>query len=105
MMNIHLALDRLNDDELLHYLHEEIQMKGRHKEVMVRNENDQTRPSVLQNALELQKSTQVTMKLIEIGGRELLMEKCNGKNALHMLSWWKLQLKLSLRSLRLGGVS
>lgn len=83
MSNLHLALDQLNDEELLQYLHLEIELKNNQKELMIRYENDMTKPSILQNAIELGKSQEVILKLIEMGGKELLYQKCNGQHALH----------------------
>lgn len=82
-VNIFSALKKLNDDELVQYLHEEIQMKGRQKEVMEKMDC-WPRFTTLQVALELRKSSEVIIKLVEIGGHQLVIAKNRGGyTALH----------------------
>ena len=65
------AIETLNDDHLLRYLHEEIQMKGNHKKIFMLHEKFTT----LHYAIYYQKSESVILKIIEIGGNELVMMK------------------------------
>lgn len=60
-----------NDNDLIRYLHDEIQMKGRHEELI--QERSPKNSNVLQFALQVKKSAKVIMKLIEIGGLNLVM--------------------------------
>ena len=71
-MNFFRIICQLDDDELLEYLHDEIQGKGRHNE-LVEWGNSSNEPNVLQFALQVKKSTKIILKLIEIGGRDLVM--------------------------------
>ena len=58
-MNAFDALRQLNDDAFLRYLHEEIQIKGRHMELMERDTTlHRESPTILHNALEENKSTE-----------------------------------------------
>lgn len=60
--------ERDNDYEILQYLDEDVQVKGRNHILMERHEY-----SALQEALRCKRSRVVIYKLIEVGGRELVM--------------------------------
>ncbi len=65
-----------NENELLQYLHEEIEEKGKHKVVMQKDESNHRGSTTLTLAMTRQENA-VALKLIEIGGKELVMEKNN----------------------------
>ena len=65
-----------NDDEILYHL-KDIEYNYRHHTLMERYEC-----SVLQEAIICERSNEIVLKLIELGGRELVMEECSeGKTA------------------------
>ena len=66
-MEVQEAILILDHDELIHYLHIEIHMKGRHEELVGTN--------ALSLAIQHMKSTAVIIKLIEMGGKELVMKE------------------------------
>ena len=87
------AIQDYGDDELLCYLQEEIEYKGRREELMemmtwrnpTYHDGKHLQLTSLQLALSCQKSKKVISKIIDIGGRELLMknDKYHGQTALH----------------------
>ena len=100
------AIKQLDNDELIQYLQEEIEMKGRRPNVKTYNNDsndnsdEETMKSIIMQkektrdctslhlALALQKSNQVIMKLIDMGGKELVMEKNNHQmTALHYVCY------------------
>ena len=71
-MDIIEACKELDDDKLLKYLHEEIELKGKYEELIRTDENGWTS---LDLVMKHKNSAAVMLKLIEIGGRELVMKK------------------------------
>ena len=89
MTTLSYAIKEYNDDQLLQYLEEEIIGNRNQEEVMqiiLYDIYDQTVPySSLQYAICENKSEEVIMKLMDIGGRELIMmERYDGFNSLHI---------------------
>lgn len=77
-MDFKQAMTKLDGEELLKYLHEDIFMKGKHEELMKTDNEEQW--TALMLALNEEKSTDVIFKLIEIGGKELLMKQDSTQN-------------------------
>ena len=79
MKPLSTAIQEYNDDELLRYLQVEIENQGRQEELMemMTWHNPDTEKvencTSLQLALNYEKSNKVISKIINIGGRELLM--------------------------------
>ena len=72
---------RDNDDEILKYLHEEVQTNKRHHLLMKEGE----KYSSLEIAVRHQRSSKVVLKLVEVGGRDLVMTKdSDGETVLHI---------------------
>ena len=87
-MKLSEAIQKYDNGQLLHYLQKKIKNKEMHKEVMqIMKWSDPIRErscTSLQLALYHNKSKEVIYKLIDIGGRELVMVKnSQGETALH----------------------
>ena len=92
-MTSNIIRELRNDDEILQYLQEEIQMKGRQNELLLQkgvyrlvSEDKFVKCNILHLSLKQGRSKAVLFKLIEIGGRELVMQKDgNGNSALQIV--------------------
>ena len=93
-MSFNIFREFSSDDELLQYFHEEIQMQGRHDELLQQRSVYRIAPNInmfvgcniLHLSLKYGRSKAVLFKLIEIGGRELVMQKDGyGYNVLQII--------------------
>ena len=75
-MKLSTAIIEYDDTELLRYLQEEIENQGRQEELMqmITRRTTNRKTSSLQMALNYKKSKEVIFKIMEMGGRELLMK-------------------------------
>ena len=101
-----------DEDELFKFLCEEIQMKGRHKEVMKKCTIDEVNNflngryerTLLHLAMFLKKSEVILLKLIEIGGRELVIEKDGlGVTSLHCACSYNASIEVVSKLIEIGG--
>lgn len=109
--------DLKNDDELLYFLCNEIEMKQNHQELMKKeyytlyedissmiNGRAPKQCNVLHVALTLEKSLAVVLKLIEIGGRELVIEKDGeGATSLHLACIHNASVEVVSKLIEIGG--
>lgn len=106
-MTIFNVIKQLHDNELLRYLHEEIEIKGKHEDVIqVNTDLSETRqePSTLQWVLILRKTAAVVLKLIEIGGKQLVMKKNNyEETVLHTLCRHHAPIQIFVKLIEIGG--
>ena len=78
-MKLFQAMQRYDDTELLQYL-KGIEKDRKHRVVI--DESCEWSTTSLQYAFSSRKSEKVILKLMDIGGKELVMKKINGSNAL-----------------------
>ena len=105
-----------DDDELLQYIYEEFQVEERREEVMRQDSYteaeddgmlswpDNGKGTVLHISLILKKSEAVVLKLIEIGGLELVMELDSyGNTSLHRALRYYASKEVLLKLIEIGG--
>ena len=108
-MNIIEAIKTLDNNELLQFI-KETERRGNHGELMQICESDQDEEgnllmncTALQLSLKHRNSTEVVLKLIEVGGRQLVMGKDgNGENAMHFACYYNASFEVILKLIEIG---
>ena len=101
-MDIFEANRELDDNGFLKYLHEEIEMKGKHEELL--RIDEESGRTILEFVITYGRSVEVMSKLIELGGEEFVMAKdLYGRTALHTACSWDTPIEVILRLIDIGG--
>ena len=110
-MKLSAAIEQYNDSQLFQYLKEEIEDKENYEEIFLKccalsyGDDYKVDCTPLQSALHHHKSKEVILKLIDIGGKELVMkEDADGYSSLHHACWVENpSLNIVTRLIEIGG--
>ena len=101
-MIIFEAIRDLDNNEFIKYLHEEIEIKGKQKDMM--SLDDIGEYTLLDLAIMYGKSADVMFKLIELGGEEFVrMKNIYGRTSLLTACSWNVATEVIFKLIELGG--